>query len=50
MKNKYVMISGFATSEESDMEKLKKYASQGWILEDIIGGFFYKLKKISLKT
>lgn len=45
MKNKYVMISGLATSEESDMEKLKKYASQGWILEDIIGGFFYKLKK-----
>ncbi|MPN33983.1 hypothetical protein SDC9_181475 [bioreactor metagenome] len=26
------------------MEKLKKYASQGWILEGIIGGFFYKLK------
>jgi hypothetical protein len=45
MKCKYVMISGLAFSEESDMEKLKNYASQGWILEDIIGGFFYKLKK-----
>lgn len=45
MKTKYVMISGLAFSEESDMEKLKNYASQGWILEGIIGGFFYKLKK-----
>lgn len=45
MKSKYVMISGFAFSEESDMETLKDYASQGWILEAIIGGFFYKLKK-----
>lgn len=45
MKNKYVMISGLAFSEESDMEKLKNYASEGWMLEDIIGGFFYKLKK-----
>lgn len=45
MKSKYVMITGLAFSEESDMEKLKSYASQGWILEDIIGGFFYKLKK-----
>ena len=26
MKSKYVMISGFAFSEESDLEKLKKYA------------------------
>ncbi len=32
MKNKYVIISGLAFSEESDMEKLKNYASQGWIL------------------
>ncbi len=45
MKNKYVMINGFAFSEESDMEKLKNYAREGWILEDIVGGFFYKLKK-----
>lgn len=45
MKSKYVMISGLAFNEESDMEKLKKYASKGWILEDIIGGFFYKLRK-----
>ncbi len=27
------------------MEKLKEYARQGWILEDIVGGFFYKLRK-----
>jgi len=45
MKSKYVMISGLAFSEEGDMEKLKNYASQGWILEDIVGGFFYKLRK-----
>lgn len=45
MKSKYVMISGLAFSEESDMDRLKNYASQGWILEDIIGGFFYKFKK-----
>lgn len=45
MKSKYVMINGLAFSEESDMEKLKNYASQGWILEDIVGGFIYKLRK-----
>lgn len=45
MKSKYVMINGLAFSEESDMEKLKNYASQGWILENIVGGFFYKLRK-----
>lgn len=45
MKSKYVIINGLAFSEESDMEKLKNYASQGWILEDIVGGFFYKLRK-----
>lgn len=45
MKSKYVMIRGLAFSEEDDMEKLKNYASQGWILEDIVGGFFYKLRK-----
>lgn len=45
MKSKYVMINGFAFSEEGDMEKLKNYASQGWILEDIVWGFFYKLRK-----
>lgn len=45
MKSKYVMISGLAFSEEGDMEKLKRYASEGWILEDIVGGFLYKLRK-----
>ncbi len=40
MKNKYVMIGGFAFSEESDMEKLRNYAKKGWILEGIVGGFF----------
>lgn len=45
MKSKYVMVRGFAFSEEDDMEKLKNYASKGWILEDIVGGFFYKLRK-----
>lgn len=45
MKNKYVMIGGFAFTEESDMEKLKNYAKEGWILDKIVGGFFYKLRK-----
>lgn len=45
MKSKYVMISGFAFSEESDMEKLRNYAREGWILEDIVAGLFYKLKR-----
>jgi len=45
MKSKYVMVHVLAFSEESDMEKLKKYAHEGWILEDIVGGFFYKLRK-----
>lgn len=45
MKYKYVMIGGVAFSEEVDMEKLSNYAKQGWILEGIKGGFFYKLRK-----
>ncbi|ADL50703.1 DUF2812 domain-containing protein [Clostridium cellulovorans] len=45
MDNKYLIINGLAFSEESDMEKLKNYASKGWILEEIKYGFFYKLKK-----
>lgn len=45
MKNKYVMIRGFAFSESSDMERLSRYAKEGWILEGISRGFFYKLKK-----
>ncbi|EDS77184.1 conserved hypothetical protein [Clostridium botulinum C str. Eklund] len=45
MKNKYVMIGGLAFSEEDDMSKLSSYAKEGWILEKIVLGFFYKLKK-----
>lgn len=45
MNSKYVMISGMAFSEETDMKKLKQYAKKGWILEDVVAGFFYKLKK-----
>lgn len=44
MKNKYVMIGGFAFSEDSDMKKLGDYAKKGWILEGI-SGLFYKLRK-----
>ncbi|WP_234124320.1 DUF2812 domain-containing protein [Clostridium hydrogenum] len=44
MKNKYVMVRGFAFSESSDMEKLRDYAKEGWILEGI-SGLFYKLRK-----
>lgn len=45
MKNKYVAIGGFAFTEESDMKKLSNYARKGWILDYIVGGFFYKLRK-----
>ncbi|WP_392485965.1 DUF2812 domain-containing protein [Haloimpatiens sp. FM7315] len=45
MEHKYVMVGGLAFSENSDMKKLENYASKGWILQDIVGGFFYKLKK-----
>lgn len=45
MKNKYVMIEGLAFSENKDMEKLTNYAKDGWLLEGIVGGFFYKLRK-----
>ncbi|KGM96939.1 hypothetical protein Z968_04995 [Clostridium novyi A str. 4552] len=45
MKSKYVMISGLAFSEEDEMNKLSSYAKKGWILEKIVLGFFYKLKK-----
>lgn len=45
MKKKYVMINGLAFNEESDMNKLKKYAKEGWILEAIVAGLFYRLKK-----
>lgn len=45
MKNKYVAIGGFAFTEESDMKKLSNYARKGWILDSIVGGFFYKLRK-----
>lgn len=44
MKHKYVMISGFAFGEKADMKKLKRLASQGWILEGLTP-FFYKLRK-----
>lgn len=45
MRSKYIMINGLAFSEESDMEKLRNYEKEGWILEDIVGVFFYKLRK-----
>lgn len=45
MKNKYVMVGGFASSEKSDMEKLSRYAKEGWILEGISRVSFYKLRQ-----
>lgn len=36
MKNtKYVMIGGYAFSENSEMKKLKKLAQKGWILDGV---------------
>lgn len=45
MKYKYIINSGLAFNEESDMKKLENYARQGWILKSIIGGVLYKFKK-----
>ena len=45
MNKKYVMVGGLAFSEEKDMDKLKKYAKEGWMLEGIAFGLFYKFKK-----
>lgn len=44
MKHKYVIISGFAFGEETDMKKLKGLAQRGWILDGLTS-FFYRLKK-----
>ncbi|QAA32148.1 DUF2812 domain-containing protein [Clostridium manihotivorum] len=45
MKNKYVLSGGLAFSEEEDMEKFKKYASEGWLIDGFALGIFYKFKK-----
>lgn len=45
MNTKFVIIRGLAFSEEGDMRKLKNYAKEGWILDGIVGGFFYRLRK-----
>ena len=43
-KNKYVSSGGLAFSEHKDMEKLSRYAREGWELEGF-APFGYKLKK-----
>lgn len=47
MKNrKYVLMGGFAFSENSDMEKLKNLAKQGWILDGVsLPLLSYRFKK-----
>lgn len=47
MKNtKYVMMGGFAFSENSDMEKLKRFAKEGWIIDGVsLPILSYRLKK-----
>lgn len=46
METKYMINGGLAFSEESDLRKLKKQASKGWLLEGFVaGGFLYKLVK-----
>ncbi|WP_027956375.1 DUF2812 domain-containing protein [Halobacillus kuroshimensis] len=44
MKKKYIMSQGLALGEEKDMEKLKSYAAQGWML-DGFAPFGFWLKK-----
>lgn len=34
-KTKYLMLGGYAFSENSDMKKLKKLAKEGWILDGV---------------
>ena len=46
MKYKYVMLGGYAFSENSDLKKLKKLAKQGWILEGVSMPLLsYRLRK-----
>ncbi|WP_028775948.1 DUF2812 domain-containing protein [Shimazuella kribbensis] len=43
---KYIYNGGLAFSEEKDMQRLSKYAKEGWILESsAFMGFVYKLRK-----
>lgn len=44
MRYKYVMISGFAFSEEADLRKLENLAKRGWILDGITS-LFFRLRK-----
>jgi len=47
MKNtKYVMMGGYAFSEDSDMKKLKKFAKDGWVIDGVsLPILSYRLKK-----
>lgn len=45
MNKKYVLISGLSFNEEEDLAKLRNYAKNGWILEAILGGIIYKLRR-----
>jgi hypothetical protein len=43
---KYIYNGGLAFSEEKDMQRLRKYAKEGWLLESPAWmGFGYKLRK-----
>lgn len=45
MTYKLIPIGGLAFSEEKDLKKLSDYAKKGWLLDSIVTGFFYKLRK-----
>ena len=46
MRKKYVMMGGYAFSEKSDMRKLKRLASEGWIFDGVVMPIFsYRFKK-----
>lgn len=45
MNSKLVMIRGFAFDEEKDIQRLEILAKEGWILEKVICGLFFRLRK-----
>lgn len=49
MKNKYIPITGLAYNEQLDIKRLEKLSKDGWLLDSIVFGLFYKMKKSTPK-
>jgi hypothetical protein len=44
-ETRYVMIGGLAFSERSDMTRLQRLAEDGWLLDGISFGMWFRLRK-----